>query len=491
MNFLLEKIHSSSLFLSFILGIIFGTILSLALKINFFSSALWLVFILILMIYSFLKPARLFLILIFLAGGILANFRVASELKNESVVESLIGKTLELTGEVSADPSLSGSTTILKLSNLSFANSPDAAPLNASVYVQVSVPSPSVVKRGDFLTLKGELSAGFGTYSASLFRPELLKISRPSANPLLETRDAFANEIKSSLDSDESSLGLAYLLGLRNGLSEELVEILSIVGLTHIVVASGTHLSIIVDFMRKIFGKISRFAGFFFAVLLILVFAELVGWTASITRAAIVSLLSLSAWYVGRKFESVRIILISIGLTLLLDPMNLTNLGWLLSFGSFSGILILAPLLTKFFYGEKTPNLLSTVLLATLSATLMTAPILLYYFGSLSLISIFANLLILPTIPFAMGFTFLTGISGFFFPLHWIVVKITTIILDYHLLVIRFFGSQKVFLLTLPANDPRVFLLYLPLVILILYIEFKKLKRKKSLQKRVPLYFNS
>ncbi len=500
---MLKRIHQSSLFLSFVLGIIFGTIFSVIFRINFFSSALWLIFVLILLTYSFFNPARLFLILIFLAGGILANFRVSLFLKDEDPVKNLVGESLELTGRISADPSLSGANTVLKLTDLTFSSSSSEfseKPLKSLIYVQTYVPKSETLKRGYFITLKGKLTNGFGAYSASLFRPELLKISRPSGETLIDFRDAFADSIKSNLSADESSLGLAYLLGLRNGLSEELVEILAAVGLTHLVVASGTHLSILIELIKKLFGRLSRFSGFLFSILFILLFAELIGWTASITRACIVSLLSLSAWYSGRKLSPLRIILISMSLTLLLDPMNLTNLGWLLSFASFSGILILAPALTKFFY-EKKPKFLSEIFLATLSATLMTAPILLYYFGSLSLISLLANLLILPTVSLAMGFTFLTGIFGLLpassflgallSPLKFIVVKITTFILDYHLLIMRFFGSEKVFLITLSPNNPLVFLLYLPLLLPFLILGLKKYFHQKSLPCPTPRYFVS
>ena len=449
-------------------------------------------------------PFSSLLALIFLfLGSLLLAFRFTFELSNNSALETLVGKTLELTGEVSADPSLSGSMTVLKLTSLTFSAFPDSPPLTSSLYVQVYVPKSLEVKRGDKITLKGKLSSGFGTYSASLFRPELLNLSHPSENFLLSARDSFSDSIKDSIPIEESSLGLAYLLGLRNGLSEELVEVLSIVGLTHIVVASGTHLSIIIEFMRKIFGKISRFAGLLFSILFILLFAELIGWTASITRAAIVSLVSLLAWYFGRKVSPLRVILFAMFLTLLVDPMNLTNLGWLLSFASFSGILILAPILTRFFYGKKKPHLVAEILLATLSATLMTAPILLYYFGSLSLISLLANLLILPTIPFAMGLTFLTGLFGFLpsaglfntllSPFKFIVVKITTFVLDYHLLIIRLFGSQKLFLITFPAQNPLVFLLYLPLLLLFLVSFYQKFQKSspRFTEKHHPRYFAS
>ena len=481
-KFLARKVHSSSLFLSFIVGIIFGAIFSLVFRINFFSSIYWLVFVLILLAYGFLKPTRFFLIILFIAGGILASFRVAFELKNQAAVSALVGETVEISGKVGGDPSLKENMTALKL-----------VYNGAAIYTQVYIPKGVEVRRGDILTVKGKISEGFGTYAAAIYRPELLKVSKMENNYLVFTRERFSSSIKNNLSEDEAGLSLSYLVGLRTGLSEEITEALAVVGLTHIVVASGTHLSIIVEFMKKIFGKISMFSGMFFGILFILVFAELVGWTASITRAAIVAVLSILAWYGGRKIEPGRIILIAMGVTLLIDPMNLINLGWLLSFGSFSGILILSPRLVEFFYSKKKPGKITEILIATISATIMTAPILLYYFGSLSIISLIANLLILPTIPVAMGLTFLTGLSGlagFLAPITVIISKITAILLEYHLTIIRFFGAQKMFLISIPKENPLVFLIYIPVFLPLIISKIRKYRARKLTPKKVPVYFN-
>ena len=67
---------------------------------------------------------------------------------------------------------------------------------------------------------------------------------------------------------------------------------------------------------------------------------------------------------------------------------------------------MLAPKILEFFYGNQKPNFVVSTILTTISATLTTLPIVLYYFGQISLISVFANLLILPTLPYAMGLTF-------------------------------------------------------------------------------------
>ena len=178
------------------------------------------------------------------------------------------------------------------------------------------------------------------------------------------------------------------------------------------------------------------------------------------TRAALVSILSLLTWYVGRRFEAWRLLLLVASVTLLYNPMYILDLGWLLSFASFAGILILGPLLTHLFYGDKKPNFLSATLLETISASLLCTPLILFTFEQLSLISLAANLLILPTIPCAMALTFTTGVCSFWPWLADIIGKISEFILNFHLGIIDFFGQQTIFLITIEKNQPWVFALY-------------------------------
>lgn len=280
---------------------------------------------------------------------------------------------------------------------------------------------------------------------------------------VVQTRDWFAARISSLVPEPESKLGLAYLLGIKDALPKDLNNNLKAVGLAHIVVASGTHLSILVDVAKKLFGKISRFAGLLFSIIFIVLFMVMVGWTPSILRAGIVSILSISMWYVGRKFEPWRIILLAMTITILINPTFLTNLGWLLSFASFGGILILSPAIQKFFYGEQKPNFLASAIITTISATLATLPITLFYFGSISLISLVANLLILPTLPYVMGLTFFTGFFAGAPLIQDVLGFLTTKSLDFHIMIVNFFASQTFFIIEIPTGNPWIFLLYVPI----------------------------
>ncbi|MBQ9180795.1 ComEC/Rec2 family competence protein [Candidatus Saccharibacteria bacterium] len=293
---------------------------------------------------------------------------------------------------------------------------------------------------------------------------------------VINLRDFFAERIRMVVLGPEVNLGLSYLLGMKMGLDAELSNNLRTVGLTHIVVASGAHLSILVEVARGIFGRLSRMSGLIFSGLFILIFMAMVGFTPSILRAGLMTGLTLIAWYSGRKIAPVRLILMVAAVTLMIDPEFISNLGWQLSFASYAGIMLIGPGLTKFFYGKRRPGFIASTVLTTLAATMMTLPITLYYFGQMSLINVVANLLILPTLPYAMGLMFLSGLVAGVPGVETVVGFVTTRLLDYHIGVVGYFGGMPQFLIEIEKYQWWVFLLYLPLGILFIV---KYIKRRR------------
>lgn len=481
--------------MAFLFGVVEGIILSSVFRVSFFSSVYWVFFVVIVFGFAIWRPNYLFVAVMLIVGAILGSFRVSGELSDRARLEQIVGKNITISGIVVGDPDFEEDVGKIKLSSLNY----NGENIRGMIYLSGKLDHN--IRRDDRLTISGKMSDGFGGFVGSFYQPKMESLSRADdPSFLLEFRDDFSGSVKTLFGKAEreANLGLSYLLGLRTGLDKELVEMLSLVGLTHIVVASGTHLGILVEIFRKVFGKISRFSGMYFGILFIVLFGEMIGWTASITRAGIVAILGILGWYVGRNFDGWRIILIAMAITLLINPMNLIDLGWLLSFGSFFGIMVLAPGLVRFFYGKQIggryisgekPSVVAEIILATISATLMCAPILLFYFGSISLISILANLLILPTIPAAMGLMFLAGLvgylpSGFEF-LKVSVVKITTLLLDYHIVVIDFCSKQTGFLVQIPKGDFRVFFLYIP--ILLPFIVGNLVRARKARKQTRPI----
>lgn len=461
-KFLTAYIHESWFIVALCLGIVAGTIVGLVFHINYFSSPIWAVASIASLATAIIKPRAILVIIIFAAGMVLAFFRISSELYGEDYIRQFYDQTVTITGDIDGDPEYDESGTKVKLKNLKFGD--EQIPARGSIYASIRYTKD--IARGDTITIAGKLSAGFGTFAGYLYRPNIKKIMHPEPGDLvLKIRNWFARRIKKLIPEPEVNLGLSYLLGMKSNLSDNLSENLRIVGLVHIVVASGAHLSILVEIARKIFGKLSRFSGLLFSIIFIIFFMTMVGFTPSILRAGIMSILTLLAWYVGRKIAPWRIILLVAAFTLILNPTFLINLGWLLSFASYAGIMILGPSLNKFFYGTKKPGFFGSTIITTISATLMTLPITLYYYGMISLISLAANLLVLPTLSYAMGLVFLSGVVSGIPGIETAVSFFATRLLDFHIYIVNLFATAKSFLVELEPYNPQVFLIYTVIIV--------------------------
>jgi competence protein ComEC len=232
-----------------------------------------------------------------------------------------------------------------------------------------------------------------------------------------DARDSFATGIRTSIREPEASLGAGFLLGQKTTLPEKLNNDLRLLGLTHIVVASGYNLTILIRFARRFLEKVSRFAALSGSFALVYGFLQITGATPSMARASLIAGISLFAWYFGRKLHPLVLLSFSAAVTIVINPSYAWgDIGWLLSFASFIGVIMFAPLLHMYFWGDKKSGNIRQVFIETASAQLWTLPIIAYVFGQYSPLALIANVLVLSFIPLAMALTAIAGVAGLVFP---------------------------------------------------------------------------
>ena len=356
-------------------------------------------------------PRRYMIVGALIGGSLIGLARGTNNYAISHAVQPLVGSTVTLRGVVMEDVEQNQrGESLLRLKNIHINGTHWP-----SVRVWGSVGSETSIKRSDIVTLQGKLSTGFGDFSASIYRAEIKAVERPEPGDVaLKLRDAFAESVRASTSEPASSLGLGYLTGQRRTLPDDLQAALQSAGLMHIVVASGYNLTILVRLARRLFVNKSRFVVVYVSALLVITFIAITGMSPSMSRAGLVAGLSIGAWYLGRKFHPLMLLLIAAAVTGMLTPSYVWgSLGWQLSFAAFAGVMIVAPLLQAYFFGERPPGLVRQILGETISAQLVTAPLLLHAFGALSNVAVIANGLILPFVPLAMALTFLTGVAGF------------------------------------------------------------------------------
>lgn len=434
-----RRVHPSWLIALMSLCIVIGTALVPYIDHGLFGSVTWLIASLGLMIIVLWRRSVYLLPFVILVGILIGLWRGSVLDSQLTVYQQFIGKTVEISGTVSDDPDVGERDELrVRLAHVSLQGEQVAGKLWSALV------SAGDIKRGDIITIKGTLDKGFGGFAAVMYRAELVDIRRPEPGDVArQLRDGFADKVRMSIEDPQASLGLGYLLGQKQALPPELEDALVVTGLTHIVVASGYNLTILVRFARRLFVNISKYLAALVSSSMIFGFIAVTGSSPSMSRAGLVAGLSLAAWYYGRRFHPLVLLPFAAAVTVLVDPTYAWNdLGWQLSFAAFAGVMIVAPLLQRYFFGDKKPGMMRQILGETISASLLTLPILVLSFGLFSNIAIVTNLLILPFVPLAMLLTFIAGVGAILLPSLAPVLGIPAeLLLTYMINVIEYFDD--------------------------------------------------
>ncbi len=282
--------------------------------------------------------------------------------------------------------------------------------------VRVSGYGEPMVYRGDQVQVSGKFYPARGSVVAYLSY-STMRVTVRSQSVAYNITRRFAAGLANTLPEPHASFALGLLIGQRNTLPKDVTAILSAVGLSHIIAVSGYNLTIMVRAGKRLFGKRSKFQTYVGSQTLILGFLLVTGLSASIVRAAIISTLSLGAWYYGRKVKPLLLILFTAALTAFWNPLYVwSDIGWYLSFLAFFGIMILGPLVRKRLFAGEPRGLIGELVMDTIAAQIMTLPLVLYIFKTSSFVALPANVLVVPFIPLAMLLSFIAGIAGMLVP---------------------------------------------------------------------------
>lgn len=356
------------------------------------------------------RAAWISVTVVILAGIFAGGWRGGHMAQDVARYAQFYGSKVTVVGNVAEDPVYDDEQKVIMLQNIVV----NGTALPGKMRIKsIGISDP---RRGDKIEVTGKLFDGFGNYQASMYYAGV-RIIETANSPLDVLRREFAARIYSLLPDAQAGLGLGFLVGLKSSVSPQLDDQMKLLGLTHIVVASGYNLTILVRLSRRIFAKSSHYQMTAASLALIFCFVLITGFSPSMTRAAFVAGLSVLVWYYGRRIHPALLISFAAAVTGVYNPLYVWgDLGWWLSFLAFAGVMLLAPLLQRRIFGENEPKLIGQVVLETVCAQLTTLPLILLIFGDLSVLSVVANVLVVPLIPLAMLLTFVAGVIGLIFP---------------------------------------------------------------------------
>ncbi len=285
---------------------------------------------------------------------------------------------------------------------------------------------------GEALTLEGELhtvTSGEDLYYIAkdvglivYQRGELRREGRDMSLSTLPGRiySSLRDRIPELFPGDTAPFALALLTGDTGRLSYSFRNQMSIVGISHVVAVSGMHVSLICGLVltlclrrRRLAAGLCLGAMWFFGAML--------GFTPSVTRAVIMNSILLMAPILKREYDSPTALGFALFLLLIRNPFAIASVGLQLSFASVAGILWFTQPICRWFRSLPVTRackgrvlgglwtFLTASAATTLGANILTMPLSAYYFGTVSLISVVSNLLLLPLISllFTLGYPLL------------------------------------------------------------------------------------
>ena len=241
-------------------------------------------------------------------------------------------------------------------------------------------------------------------------------VQRADTVPFKYMAPVLRQKILSLLDrifpGDTVSFAKALLIGDTSELSYETVTALKTSGVYHIVAVSGMHVSILFALVYMLCGK-HRFFTAVFGIPVLCLFAAVAGFSPSIVRACVMQVLMIIALLANQEYDPPTALAAAVLLLLASNPLTITSISFQLSVGCMVGIFLFTQKIHDYLLaenrfgpakGKSIKAKLTRWIVASVSVTLgamsVTAPLCAVYFGSISIIGILTNLLVLWAISF-------------------------------------------------------------------------------------------
>ena len=219
----------------------------------------------------------------------------------------------------------------------------------------------------------------------------------PMMHSLYDIRAWFRTHIRTLWPEPVASLMLGVILGIQDDIPDDIVEQFRITGTIHVLVVSGMHVVIIAQMLTRSLHMVNSRIRFMIIGGVLCGFCVITGLQASVIRAAIMGMLPLLA-ELSRRQATMHISLpvVAAAMAIINPYVVLHDMGFQLSFLATIGLVYFQPLCDKACWWVPRQFTLRETLSTTVAATLHTTPLIIGTFGTFSVVSLAANIVVVP-----------------------------------------------------------------------------------------------
>ncbi len=368
------------------------------------------------------KRINNFLLIFISLAVFLGTFSAANTMaRNEKIISALDSETVRMTGRVASFPTSAGNKQRFYFKTTDIIFSGGEFNRNFKIYVSCD---DANIKYGDILTMNAKLVyPDFQSYDISR---NILAKGAPmtgSCRDLLGIRKGrfpwsmiskirdYLLSASDSLYGDAKGLFRALTTGEKSLISSKGYGEFSSSGIAHIACISGLHVSIIGMAVYNLLCRINKSLGAALSVCAVFLFAAISGGTPSSLRAAMMYTLFIVSDIFIRQNDRFTSLFLSAAVLALFNPYIVFDMGFILSYLSVLGMQIFSFRIKAIF--RFLPKGIAESVVTTISAQMLTMPIILIYFKTLSVYSVFANIIISFIFPVTLYMCFIMAATAF------------------------------------------------------------------------------
>ena len=231
--------------------------------------------------------------------------------------------------------------------------------------------------------------------------------------------------IDRTIGGQEGALLKGLLVGARGEIDHELRDAFAKVGVIHVLAVSGLHVGFIVLFAILLF-KLFRFPRTWRVILtvaVLVIYIYLTNQKAPVIRASVMAAVLLIGNALERKTEVFNSLSLAALIVLVINPLDLFETGFQLSFTAVASIVLLYNRLRYTFgksliqfreRGKQIKVYLISLFFVSLAAQLGTLPLTALYFNRIPVVSLLANLIVVPLVALIVILGYITTLCNVF-----------------------------------------------------------------------------
>lgn len=285
-----------------------------------------------------------------------------------------------------------------------------------------------------------------------------VRVNRRAQLGFFSLIDRLRSEVRDVLHANLSpscaALASGFLIGETRDIPVEVYQRFRDSGTLHLMAVSGSNVALVLVFFYLLLTPFALSRGKRAAILLgvMVVFTALSYGEPSVVRASVMASLVILAGLLQRRFDLNNIIAFAMLMILMVDPPELFDVGFQLSFVTAWGLIFVVPKVTDIFrpfHNRWWFRWIAFPLVVSFVAQVCSAPFIACYFGRIPLISLAANLVIVPLASIVLIGTLVMLFAHLILPVAGLLVgRVLDIVLEFLLGAVNLFGSS-----TLPSLE--------------------------------------